>query len=36
MITFALDTNIISYILKGNKELTVHVAQELADGNDSF
>ena len=33
MSTYALDTNIISHIVKGDKELSTRVAQELTSGN---
>lgn len=34
MITFALDTNIISYLLKGDKNIAARIAQETERGND--
>ena len=33
MITYALDTNIVSHIIKGNSALSERVEQELANGN---
>jgi len=33
MITYALDTDVVSFIIKGNKELSDRVTQELERGN---
>lgn len=34
MTTFALDTNIISYLIKGNKDISARIARETARGNE--
>ena len=34
MIAYALDTDTVSYILKGNKNLAARLVKELSDGND--
>ena len=34
MILYALDTNIVSYFLKGDKTITARVKQEMRNGND--